>query len=993
MIIYLLFSAGLFPFLLLTVSGQQYSFHEYGVRDGLPQSQAFILYQDSRGFLWISTRNGLSRFDGVEFENYHVKDGLPSNMVIKAFEDNEKNLWVLTVEGLSRYTGNRFVFYQPGSEFLNDFFLPFAGKINEKGLFFFLAATGWGGPSRILSFDGVNYTDYSSLFPVLDSMNLLNLFYDNEYKELIMLDKYQNLWSWKDSVLKKLTNHRVIGMDNDRDRIIINTENGKFEYSNGRIIPFSAANEQGSLKIEISRSGRKYTAKYYNGSETSVIDLPFSAVSYFIDRENTVWFSSESNLFRLGSVAFHSWSDEVMKLDVAWAISSDKNGNIWLGSLLSDLMVFDGTTFFLRNDYKRIYGRELNFYKGSRLLSNGQTWLSANIGVLVWDGTKFSKPDLLQGIHQVCYIYEDPDDHRIMIGTDKGVFVIKNGKTTSLGDFVDEKLGVIEGISKDDSGFYWMSGHKGLLRLYDTVSEKVEDQVLPSLFTYTVEKDSYGGIWISSEEGLFHKGKKDKSFIHGIPEAMNNSVNVVKVIDNSHILAGRATDICLIDLDKFYRGDNDYFRIYDKTDGYPGAESLDNGIIRGKEGAVWILTSENLVRFDPSMIKKNIIAPTVHFTGLYFETDSQTWEPVKMGELYYGIPEDIMLHRDQINIKITFTGISTPNPEKVRYQYMLKGTDNKWSLPYDRREIIFRNLQPGSYSFLLKAINADGVETTEPLILSFTIAKAFWETTLFTIGILLFVIVITVIVTLWMIRRKHIVNEEKQKLRSELLRLQMNSFLKEFDPHFTFNALSSVGSLIMKNDRKGAYLYLTRLSSLLRSSLRDSTSLLKPVSEELQFVSNYCELQKLRFGDRFNYSIRVENDVDMSLEIPKMTIQTFVENALKHGIENRKEGGSVDIVLSHPGEFHKIVVRDNGIGRNASKEMKTGGSGYGVKTISRIFEITGKNNQTKATLEFTDIMNEGHVSGTEVNILVPDRYSFRIDQLTVINDDELNYYH
>ncbi|MBK9391986.1 MAG: histidine kinase, partial [Bacteroidetes bacterium] len=558
--------------------------------------------------------------------------------------------------------------------------------------------------------------------------------------------------------------------------------------------------------------------------------------------------------------------------------------------------------------------------------------------------------------------------------------------------YVPDNLGVVEGIVKDDSGFYWMSGHKGLVRYFDNKSVKVADQVLPDFFTYKLEKDKYGGIWVTSEEGLFFRGRDNKNFSHGLPLSINKPANVISIPDGSHLIVGRITDICLIDIDKFYNGASDYYRIYDKTDGYPGAESLDNGIMNGEDGKVWILTSENLVRFDPSMVKKNMNPPSVHFTGLYFETDSQTWDPVRKGDFYYGIPADIKLRRDQIKIRITFTGISTTNPEKVRYQYLLKGTDNKWSLPFERREVIFRNLQPGKYSFLLRSINADGFETQEPLILNFSIAKAFWETNLFIISILTLVIVVTVVVTRLLIRKTQIFNEEKQKLRSELLRLQMNSFLKEFDPHFTFNAISSVGSLIMKNDRKAAYLYLTRLSSLLRTSLRDSTSLLKPISEELEFVRNYCELQKLRFGDRFSYTIQVENEVNMSLEIPKMTIQTFVENALKHGLENLKEGGSLEIAITHSGDFHKIIVRDNGIGRSASKEISTSGTGYGIRTISRIFEITGESNNLQATLEIRDLGNEGHTSGTEVVIIIPDRYSFRIDELTVIRDDEVKYF-
>ena len=231
------------------------------------------------------------------------------------------------------------------------------------------------------------------------------------------------------------------------------------------------------------------------------------------------------------------------------------------------------------------------------------------------------------------------------------------------------------------------------------------------------------------------------------------------------------------------------------------------------------------------------------------------------------------------------------------------------------------------------------------------------------------------------------IREEKQKLRSELLRLQMSNFLSEFDPHFTFNAISSVGSLIMNNDRQSAYLYLTRLSSLLRASLRDSTTMLKTISEELDFVRNYCELQKLRFGNRFDYHIRVGEDVDLNKLIPKMTIQTFVENGIKHGIENKKSGGAVEVVILHIKGYHKFLIRDNGVGRAAADKIKSASTGIGIRTVSRIFEIINMYNKTESTLEIRDPDTDVFSSGTEVVITIPDNYSFSISETDLIDFD------
>ena len=140
--------------------------------------------------------------------------------------------------------------------------------------------------------------------------------------------------------------------------------------------------------------------------------------------------------------------------------------------------------------------------------------------------------------------------------------------------------------------------------------------------------------------------------------------------------------------------------------------------------------------------------------------------------------------------------------------------------------------------------------------------------------------------------------EEEARLRHELSQLQMNSVLRQFDPHFTFNVISAIGSLIMKGEKENAYDYITILGGLLRTVLGEGSVIIKPLSDEIDFVKRYCELQKLRFKDRISFSLMIDKNVDLQRTIPKMTIQLFVENAIKHGFEDRDEGGKVDVLIT-----------------------------------------------------------------------------------------------
>jgi hypothetical protein len=447
-------------------------------------------------------------------------------------------------------------------------------------------------------------------------------------------------------------------------------------------------------------------------------------------------------------------------------------------------------------------------------------------------------------------------------------------------------------------------------------------------------------------------------------------------MDDAKILIGRISDICIIDLEKFYNNEKNYFRIFDKTDGFIGSDCLDNGIVKDEHGRYWILTAGKTIIFEPSKLKINPLPPRLNITGFYYLTDSLVWKEVEELQFYYKIPENIELNRFHNKLQIAFNGISTTNPEKVKLQYRLTGFDERWSDPSANRSVFYEKLPPGQYEFQLRGFNADGVESTAPLSLKFRIVPAFWQTTLFMIVAALLILAAAVIVTVYLMKKLQDKKSEREKLKSELSHLQMSSVLRQFDPHFTFNVISSVGSLIMKGEKEIAYEYITKLSGLLRTVLSDGSLIIKPLSVEIDFVRKYCDLQKLRFKGRFAYDIFIGENIDLQREIPKMTIQTFVENSIKHGLENRKEGGRVDIRIQHFGNDLEIKVTDNGIGRISAAKHLTGGTGNGLKILSGLFQVMNENNAAKSSVEITDLEDSSGPSGTEVRIIIPDNFRF-----------------
>lgn len=958
-----------------TLKGQNYSFRKYDALDGLPQSQTTSIFQDSRGFIWITTRNGLSRFDGIDFINYYRKDSLPSNSVNSVVETSDSIVYVVSSQGISKYTGRNFRYY-PQPEELDTFQFDLTRPATDNDGNIYLISRSFNGKTKIVKFGKGVYSDFSGRNLTLDTLDKSSVCFDKTSGEFLITDRYGTLWVWNNELLRKISDGAFRVVMNDRNRIIVYGDHNDYEYKNGRVRVRPLTNNRGEPEVLMNIPGMENHIDFFDGKYVNYIDPMFVANAAFIDYEGNLWLTSETNIHRLITTAFTSFSEDELDTKSIWTIAADKNGHIWFGSLFNDLVEYDGKSFRKRNEYKSFIKGNLSFYRGSRLMKDGELWLSTDRGVLIWDGNKLSRLAGLPDKIQICYIYEDPDKNVKMLGTNKGLYILNKGKTEVLPDFNDKNLGVIEGVIKDDSGFYWLSGHHGLLKYDRGKITQIKDNTLPGGFTYTLEKDNHGGIWITSEEGLFYKAKNSRTFVHGLPEAINKPANSILLMDNSHLLVGRVSDICIINLDRFYRNEKGYFRIYDNTDGFNGSDCLDNGLIKDDEGNFWILTSYKVVVLDPRKLRENLTMPELHITGFYYQTDSLTWAPVDKAGYFYKLPGFIRLNRLQNKIQISFTGISTTNPEKVTYRYFLSGYDNKWSLPSTKQFAIYEKLPPGTYSFRLLAANADGIENDEPLVMNFEVVPEFWQTRVFLVSITLLILLLTVSVTLLIMRQSQKRRIEKEKLHNELSRLQMSSVLSQFDPHFTFNVISSVGSLIIKGEKETAYTYITKLSGLLRTVMNDSPVLIKSLADEVSFVRKYCELQKLRFKDRFSFNISVDNDVNMHREIPKMTIQTFVENSIKHGFENRKEGGRIDIIIRKTEGAVEIIIKDNGVGRTAASQKRTGSTGQGLKIINGLFDVTNSGKANMATIKIRDLVQNGLASGTEVVIRIPDDYNF-----------------
>lgn len=213
---------------------------------------------------------------------------------------------------------------------------------------------------------------------------------------------------------------------------------------------------------------------------------------------------------------------------------------------------------------------------------------------------------------------------------------------------------------------------------------------------------------------------------------------------------------------------------------------------------------------------------------------------------------------------------------------------------------------------------------------------------------------------------------QKEKINQRLLTLQLHGIKAQLDPHFTFNTLNSVASLIYLKDHETAYDYMNKFTQLLRVMLNDAEKVYRTLDEEIQFVTTYFELEKLRFGDKFRYKVETGEGITGKENVPKLVLHTFAENAIKHGIIQKAEGGTVFIKIYKEKNSLRIFVDDDGIGRRQAGLQSQNSAGKGLKLTGEFYEILNQMNDRPVSYKIRDLYDDqGKSVGTSVEIVVP----------------------
>lgn len=899
------------------------SYRHYTLRDGLPQMQIWSMFQDSRGYLWIGTKGGISRFDGEKFTNYKQIDGIPDNQIDGICEDFSGNIWIATRFGVSSFNGTAFTTYP----FRND---------NVQ-----LAPTPDG---KIWYVGGINMPKNEAIFGYIENGRVTSLV--KEYPELTNDGGWQIAYAAEANTLILSAGKKIFEFKNRRLIPILSAHGSIQIKTNDSIASIYEWKDQNNFrlyeyrenKIELAadiinghyqgnaRPRKQYSVMTGNNQvhwlKPDTIETTFFPDKWinqsFIDKDNQLWIGTEEGLYKIFPRGFETYRRDA--LPMIWSMIEDKNQKMWFASYNFGLRRLDGNSFseFSAESLSN-FGR--GFYFQAQMDERGALYFPNFKGIMCYDGKSFSKID-----DDFCWAsYYDPD-RKVLIGG-----YLKHIKAFDLNHRKVREVGPTEGVEikryimaldKDKKGNIWMGGNTGLARYnWDTgnVSNyNRENGKLPCDGVFCIHQPPTGEIWFGGTQGLLHYNELTDSVCRIDSPEITDVVNLVSSIDSTWLLFSQPTGIYLLDLKKFRKEKKIVLHLYNEHNGFAGLEPGQNGAVKDSKGNIWMTTGTEVVKLNPKELdfKKNNI--TVRISGF-------NGKPLSYSQ------KEISLPRNDKTAVIQFETICFNRPTAARFSWRINDDRQDWSPWQDENYAVLTNLQDGKSILqvrtMIPGLPDSASLSSIPIIVSIALWKQEWFFPAM-LGLVSCLVLLSLVLFL-QTRTKLIQTNKQAKM------FQLQAILSQMNPHFIFNVMASLQSMILSANIEKANDYLVRMSSLIRGFLDASASATfsrsksinateLPLKKELEILDHFIQFQQLIYPDRFEYELSIGTEIiPETLTIPPMLIQPFVENAIKHGLLQKGGKGKLKISIYFSEKQTLIVeIEDNGIGIEKAEALE-----------------------------------------------------------------------
>jgi len=940
-----------------------YQVKKYRHNDKLPGSISSdiltCIYEDKQKKLWFGTYDGLNLFDPSGdnfkvFRNNSLDDSsLNSNCITGIVEDKKGNLWVVTDGScLNRWDPEMRKFIR----------FPFESRKHGLSV----------RPSRMAAIDSKGYIWVGSISPGIirfdPETGLFTRFEDKtadqgqfSYKSLY-IDKDDKIWIATDGLgffsydpLNNKFKHFslnakgegtnlnfILDIIPEDDRFLLlavdqgginrfDKKTGMFDYimyneayedglNNNGIWCFHKDRE-GILWIGTSGGGINYFNPQkerfklfsHNSSNPNSLSYNFTG-SLFEDHEGIIWIGTDGGglnsynpktgkfiIYKHDSGNPYSISGNVIR-----GIAEDKDFNIWIGTWDAGLNRFDRKTGrfyrYLPDDKKSSISDKTiwNLF----IDHNNKLWISIyNIGIDIFDIKKDAvitrfrpnpdNPGSLSGNN--CWFFFEDELNKMWICTQNGldiydshtnIFKVLKFPDNNIGSFFKDKSGYIW-VGSDTKGLFMCNQDGTILKTYNT------SNILSNNRIHAITQDKNGDIWISTNSGIFRLTPGTQGV-----------------------------------------------RNYSKEDGLQGDQFYQQSFLKTREGQLYFGGYSGLNSFYPDSLKDNDFIPPVYITDFQIFNKPVVYAvPGAQFPTHISEAKEITLKWNQSVFSFSFAAINYIHPKKNQYSYIMQNFEKDWNnTDASRRYVTYTNLDPGEYTFRVRASNNDGVWNNEGTSLKIIILPPWWRTIWFRIiglSAIVFIIFVFFRSRVSQLNKQKILLEETVALKTAELK-ELNASKDKFfsiiahDLKNPFNTLIGFSEMMKEsvklNDSSTFYEYAVMINTSAVQTFRLLENLLEWASSQrgkLEFVPipvNLYELVKEEFSMAeemaLGKDIKLNNNVDESIMIKadKNMSRTILRNLISNAIKFSNRNGQVDINASITNSMAVISVSDNGIG-------------------------------------------------------------------------------
>ncbi len=930
----------------------EYNYDHFGIKNGLPSSETYQVYQDKSGLLWILTDHGVVKYDGFEFQKYTTENGLCDNVNFRVTEDENGGVWFVGFNGLlSVFKDGKMQAYKynhilrkavPISSNTNisihvnkDNSVVYCvfrkkiisvskdGKVKDlgKGLVNIGCFFEFGNDILCLqeqTHGGIiaNYYFRNNKLVFAGNLLLSGTTRLKKHKNYCFVQSgYQLYLNDREKFKPLVADRQVISLDSDEQFLYVGM------YKNGM------------NKYRFDPKTKEFVlVRHY---------LPgYSVTSAHKDSNGTLWMTTlEKGLFAVYDEAFKQLAINGKNLSEEVRFINGNKQKVVITHYVGKWQQLYPP--FLCKDAGKIVIRY-------NLLPAGDGFFFRK-GVVDWsdwkdvDATCIGNP-VYANDSCVFGIVSDLEHIVKMTKSSQIIYKIPPIQSSKLiGSFLsfyfvsDKKIFILfhEGIFVFDvEGLNIRNNYRAVLRKrireikYNKVWGLIACSNSEGLFQINMEEEKYvrfapginigtqisgvffdekNQLWIASEKGIFVLVKKDGKI--SVKSFLNK-----KLLSSSEIMSLYAYKDVLYLATKF------------------GVQKINFRELK-KE------------KFD---------CPLSVFSIKAFARNKE-------------ILEDKVFPANTDLIKIRLLNKYLSKYKIYRYRF---GKDQTW-IKSDKGEIILNNPSDGKYDLEISYLNNFDSWTKPVKIAGFEVVKNIFLRWYFLVLYALLVIFLFSIILKLSIRYVN----KKNYILNRMIELEQMALSAQMNPHFIFNSLNSIHSFLLFEENENAEKYLIRFSKLIRQILGNSRKQYITLEEECEMLKNYILLEQMRFKSTFTFNIDCDlKQLPVHPFIPPMLIQPYIENAIIHGLNKRGEGGELFLKFYVEDKFLKVLVQDNGIGYSASMKSQrdTGHKSYGTQiTEERMKSLKGKNKEEySVTVGNMDASNT-EFPGTRVILTIP----------------------